>query len=132
MIGLQALNLVDALGEAHRHVEEHVSFVGGGARTRQIADVLGRRAAPVDDDVCGEEDTAERVEPPDVEEVADEREEDGEGVEDDVGEGVLGESLDRRVADQAAPQPTEAFDDDCRCHDGYNGDRQLDNRVVVA
>lgn len=59
----------------------------------------GGCATPVYDYVKGEEKTAQRIHPPYVEEVADEGEDDGEGVEDDVGHGVLSEGLDGGVAD---------------------------------
>lgn len=65
MVRLQALDLLDGLGEAHGQVEQNVALVGRGGEARQVLDVLGRRLGPVEDDDHGEEQAAEGVEPPD-------------------------------------------------------------------
>jgi hypothetical protein len=88
------------------------------------------RATPINNDICRQQDTAQSIKPPDSSKVSDEREEDGEGVEDDVGHGVLCECLDRGVADEAAPEPAEALDDDGGRHDGDGGNGERDNGVV--
>ena len=89
-------------------------------------------AGPGVDDVEGEEEAAEGVEPPDGEVVAAEGEDDGKGVEDDVGHGVLREGLHGGVVDEAAPEPAEAFDDyGCR-HDYYGKGGELHDGVVWA
>lgn len=112
-----------------------------------------RSARPGIDDVSGQQDTAERVEPPDFGKVSNwrmvsmvvlvigwicdvegrtERENDAEDVEYDVGFCVLGEGLHARVADQAAPEPADEFDDYGGCHDGDGRNGELDDGVVVA
>jgi len=132
VVGLQALDSLDGFGKAHGHVEQDVALVSRGTGAGEIANMLCRGATPVDDDVGGEQDAAECVEPPDLGKVADEGEEDGKGVKDDVGHGVLGEGLDGRVADEAAPEPAEALDGDGAGHDGDGGDSELDDGVVGA
>lgn len=94
-------------------------------------DVGGRGAGPVEDDVEGERQAAEGVEPPDVQVVSHDGKDDGEDVEDDVGHGVLGEGLHGGVLDEAAPEPAAEFDDDGAGHDGDGGDPQLDDGVVA-
>lgn len=64
VVGLQALDPLDGLGEAHGEVEEHVALIGRGGCSCQVANVPGRRTGPVDDYVDGEEETAEGVQPP--------------------------------------------------------------------
>ncbi len=39
MVRLQALDMLDRLGEAHGQVEQHVALVGRGCRSCQVADV---------------------------------------------------------------------------------------------
>ena len=90
MVGLAALDALDGLGEAHGQVEEDVAVVRVGGRASEVFNVRGGGAGPVCDDVEGEEEAAEGVEPPEREEGADEGEDDGEYVEDDVRGGVLG------------------------------------------
>ena len=53
--------------------------------SRKARDVLHTRVGPVIDDEEGEEGGAEGIKPPEGEEMADEGEGEGEGVEDDVG-----------------------------------------------
>lgn len=39
VIGLQALDLLDSLGESHGEVEQNVALISSGGSARQIADV---------------------------------------------------------------------------------------------
>ena len=71
--------------------------------------VLEARAGPVVDDEEGEQGCAHGIEPPDPGRVADEREEQRERVEDDVGLAVLGEGLHLRRLDADAAEPDEAL-----------------------
>jgi hypothetical protein len=71
VVRLQALYLLDGLGEAHGEVEEDVALVGRGGGAGEVADVLVGGHGPGYDDVEGEEDAAEGVEPPDFGVVAD-------------------------------------------------------------
>ena len=75
VVGLQALDGADGLGEAHGQVEEDVALVGASDEAGQVPYVLARRTAPVEDDVEGEQEPAEGVEPPDLGVVADWRRE---------------------------------------------------------
>jgi hypothetical protein len=50
VVGLQALDLADGLGEAHGQVQQHVALVRRGREARQILDMLERRLGPVPDD----------------------------------------------------------------------------------
>jgi len=61
VIGLQALDLFDSLGEPHGEVEEDVTLVRGRGGTGQVPDVAGGGTRPVDDYEDGEEETAETV-----------------------------------------------------------------------
>ena len=63
--------MLDGFGEAHGEVEQDVALVGGGGGAGEVADVGGRGAGPVCDDVEGEEEAAEGVEVPDLGVVAD-------------------------------------------------------------
>jgi hypothetical protein len=75
MVRLQALNLLDSLGEAHGEIKEDISLIGGGGEAAQVLDVFGRGGGPVVDDHEREEETAQGIEPPEL------------GVESDYGEG---------------------------------------------
>lgn len=66
VVGAQVLNLADGGGEAHRQVQQQVALVGLGAEARQVADVVGRRLAPGEDDDEGQQQAAGGVEPPDL------------------------------------------------------------------
>lgn len=85
VVGLQALNLADGAREAHGEIQQDVAVGGRGGGAREVADVRGRGAGPVDDYVEREEEAAQGVEPPDLEGGAGEWEDDAEGVEDCVG-----------------------------------------------
>ena len=77
-----------------------------------MLDVHARRSGPVEDDVDGEDEAAESVEPPERGPVADEREDDGEDVEYNVRHGVLGQGLHAAVLDEPAPEPAAEFEED--------------------
>ena len=64
VVRLEALDLLDGLGEAHRKIEQDVTLVSGRSRPSEIADMSCGGGGPVYDDVEGEEDTAEGIEPP--------------------------------------------------------------------
>lgn len=113
VVGLEALDLFDRLREAHRHVQQHVPLICRSGGAAQIAHVRRGGGAPVVDDVEGEEEAAQGVCPPDAGVEADQGKDNAKGVEDAVGHRVLGERLDAGVLHQAAPEPTEAFDDNC-------------------
>lgn len=132
MVGLEALDLLDGFGEAHGQVQEHVALVGRGAEARQVFDVLERGLGPVEHDDKGQDQTAQGVKPPNVQEEASDGEEDRAHVEDDVGHGVGRERLHARVLDEATPDPAKALDDDCEGHDDERGDGQLDHLMVGA
>ena len=66
VVRLQALDLLDRLGEPHREVQEHVALVRRRRRPREVADVARRRPGPVEDHVEGEEQASESVEPPEL------------------------------------------------------------------
>ena len=132
MVRLQTLDLLDALREPHGQVEKDIPFVGGRRGTRQVPDVRRRGLRPVEDDVQGEEDAAEGVEPPDAAVVPDQGKDDGEDVEDNVRHGVLGEGLHGGVLDEAAPEPAEEFDNNRCGHDGDGGEGEPDNAVIGA
>ena len=71
VVRLQALDLADGLGEAHRQVQQHVALVGRRRRPRQVPDVRRHRLQPVVDHVQRQQDAAQRVQPPDARVVAD-------------------------------------------------------------
>lgn len=50
MVGAEVLNLTDSCCKTHSQVEKQVSLVGLGGKAGQVADVMGRRLAPVEDD----------------------------------------------------------------------------------
>lgn len=85
MIGGQILEAVnnrrEAVGEESQLLLEGI-INGGSGEARYVFEA---GAGPVVDDEEGEEGGAEGVEPPDVGFGADEGEEEGEGVEDDIG-----------------------------------------------
>ena len=110
VIGLQTLDFLDSAGEAHGQVEEDVAVSGRGGGASQVADVRRRGARPHENDVQREQQATEGVEPPDREVIAQQREDDAEGIEDDVRQGVLGQGLHAGVLDQAAPDPAEELD----------------------
>lgn len=90
MVGRQTLEAVDEGGEAPGQVGQ---FLGQGVVDGQAAQprhVLEPGRGPVVDDEEGEQAGADGVEPPDVRLGADEGEEEGGGVEDDVGFAVCG------------------------------------------
>lgn len=62
----QILNLADGCSEAHSQVEQEVALVRLRGEASQVADVVGRRLAPVDDDDEGQEEAAEGIQPPDA------------------------------------------------------------------
>lgn len=130
VVGLAALDGFDGFGEAHGEVEEDVAVFVGGGGAGEVFDVGAGGAGPVDDDVEGEEEAAEGVEPPEGGVVADEREDDGEDVEDDVGHGVLGQGLHGAVLDEPAPEPAAEFDEHGGRHDDDRGEAELDDAVV--
>ena len=130
VVGLAALDGVDALGEPHRQVEQDVAVVGGGGGAGEVPDVGGGGAGPVEDDVEGEGEAAGGIEPPEPGRGADEGEDDGEGVEDDVGHGVLRQRLHGAVPDEPAPEPAGQLDDDGQGHDDDAGEAQLHDGVV--
>ena len=66
--------------------------------------------APVVDDEEREQTGAGRIEPPEISLVADEREEQGESVEDDVCLAILRQSLHLRRLDWDAAEPDDALD----------------------
>jgi len=59
VVRLQALDLTDRLGEAHRQVKQHVAFVRRRRRPRQVPDVCGYRLQPVVDHVQRQQDAAQ-------------------------------------------------------------------------
>ena len=132
VVGLQTLDGLDGLGEAHGEVEEHVTLVGGGGGAGEVADVLGRGRGPVQDDEEREQQAPQGVEPPHARVEADQREDDGEGVEDDVGQRVLRERLHGAVLDQPAPDEAETLDGDGRGHDEDRRERELHDRVLLV
>ena len=76
---------VDDGGETPGEEGDLFEDVGGDGGAGEAGDVFEAGFGPVVDDEEGEEGGADGVEPPEGELVADEREEEGEGVEDDVG-----------------------------------------------
>ena len=130
VVGGDVLDAADGAGEAHGEVEEDVALVRVGGAADEVADVAAGGEAPGEDDVGGEEEAAEGVEPPAAGEVADEGEEDGAAVEEAVGDGVLRERLHGGVADEAAPEPAEALDEHRGGHDGEGGGGEADDGAV--
>ncbi|KAI7408411.1 hypothetical protein KC328_g80 [Hortaea werneckii] len=110
MISLQALDLLDSLGEPHGQVEQHVPLIGRRSATGQVPDMrtgdLGIESYQGKDD--------------------------REGIEDDVGHGVLSEGLDGAVLDKATPKPANEFDYDGAGHDDYGRDCQADDGAISA
>jgi hypothetical protein len=64
MICLDALDLLNSLGEAHRKIQQNVTLVGSGGGAGEVANMGRRSGGPVYDDVEGEEEAAEGIEPP--------------------------------------------------------------------
>jgi NTP pyrophosphatase (non-canonical NTP hydrolase) len=58
VVGAQVLDAADGGGEAHGEVEEEVALVGLGGKAGEVADVVSRGLAPLEDDEDGEEETA--------------------------------------------------------------------------
>lgn len=50
MVGTEVLDLTDSGCKTHSQVEKQVSLVGLGGKAGQVADVMGRGLAPVEDD----------------------------------------------------------------------------------
>lgn len=71
VVRIQALDLLYRLGEAHGEVQQDVALVGAGGGAGELRDVEGASEGPVEDDIAGEENTAEWVEEPDVGVVSD-------------------------------------------------------------
>lgn len=69
MVGLQALDLADGVGEAHGEIEQDVALIRRGAEARQVLDVLQRRLGPVEHDDEGQEQTTQSIHPPDAAEI---------------------------------------------------------------
>ena len=76
---------VDDGGEAPGEEGDFLEEVGGDGGAGEAGDVFEARRCPVVDDKDGEDGGADGVEPPEGELVADEGEEEGERVEDDIG-----------------------------------------------
>lgn len=131
VVGLQALDAADRAREAHGQVQQDVAVGGRGGGAGEVPDVRRRGAGPVHDHVQREQQPAQGVQPPDLEVVPHDGEDDAEGVEDDVRERVLGQGLHRRVFDQPAPEPAAELDQDGAGHDGDGGGAQLHHRVVA-
>lgn len=51
VIGLQSLDLLDRLCEAHGEIQEHVAFIRSSSRTGEIADMRSDGRRPVVDHV---------------------------------------------------------------------------------
>ena len=85
VVGRDGLVGVDDGGEAPGQEGDFLQEGGGDGGAGEAEDVGEARGGPVGDDEEGEEGGADGVEPPEGELVADEGEEEGEGVEDDVG-----------------------------------------------
>ena len=132
VVSLTALNGLDRLGKPHGEIQEDVAVVGGGRGASEVFDVQGGGLGPIDDDVQAEEETAEGVEVPEFGVGADEGEDDGENVEDDVGHGVLGEGLDAAVLDEPAPEPAAELEEDGGGHDDDCGEGEVDDGVVIG
>ena len=130
MVRLQALDALDRLREAHRQIQQDIALVSRSGGAAEVAHVLAGRVGPVEHDEEREEQAAEGVEPPDAQVETEEGKDDAEGVEDAVGDGVLGEGLHGGVLDEAAVEPATSFDDDGRDHDGDGGGPELDDIVV--
>lgn len=133
MVRLDALDGSDGAREAHGQVQQDVAVGRVRGRAGEVLDVRRRGAGPVEDDVQGQREAAEGVEPPDPAVVAQDGEDDAEGVEDDVGDGVLGQGLHARVLDEAAPEPAAELDDDRRGHDEDGREAEpLDKGLMLA
>ena len=85
MIRRDSFVRVDDGREAPGQEGDFLEEGGGDGGAGEAGDVLEAGFGPVVDDEEGEEGGAEGVEPPEGELVAEEGEEEGEGVEDDVG-----------------------------------------------
>lgn len=70
VIRLDTLYGLDGLGEAHGEVKEDVAIGGGRGSAGEMADMCCGGQGPIEDDVEGEDEATEGVEPPDVEVVA--------------------------------------------------------------
>lgn len=53
VVRLDALDLLDGLGEAHGQVQQDVTIHGVGGGTGEVFDMGGRGQGPVEDDVAG-------------------------------------------------------------------------------
>jgi hypothetical protein len=51
VVGLQALNMLDGLCEAHGQVQEDISLVRGSGLAGEVADMLVCGVGPVEDDI---------------------------------------------------------------------------------
>ena len=91
----------------------------------------GGGAGPVEDHIQRQRQPAQGIEPPQFGIVADDGEDDGEGVEDDIGHRVLREGLHGAVLDQSTPQPAAELDDDGQSHDDDAGDPELHDGVIL-
>ena len=85
MVGRDRFISVDDGGEAPGEEGDFLEHGGGDGGTGEAGDVFEAGFGPVVDYEEGEEASADGVEPPEVELVAYEWEEEGERVEDDVG-----------------------------------------------
>ena len=85
VVGGDGLVGVDGGGEAPGEEGDLAEDAGGDGGAGEAGDVVDAGFGPVGDDEEGEEGGAEGVEPPEGEAVAEKWEEEGEGIEDDVG-----------------------------------------------
>lgn len=67
----EILNLENRLGKPHCHVQEDADVFATRGGASQMADMFACSAAPVPDNVDGEEETSERIHEPDVCQTAD-------------------------------------------------------------
>ena len=132
MISLAPLDRLDALREPHCQIQQDIAVLGRRGRTGEVTDVRRGGAGPVEDHIQRQSEPAQGVEPPELGIVADDGEDDGEGVEDDIGHRVLRQGLHGAVPDQPAVQPAAQLDDDGQRHNDDAGDAELHDGVIGA
>jgi len=84
MVALETLETLDEGREAVCHIHHLAFHTVTGLLTGQTGDVLKASASPVVDDEKRKASCAEGIEPPDTDVASNEREQEGERVEDDV------------------------------------------------
>lgn len=131
MVGFDAFEALDERLKAVRHEHELAFCSVVGRLASQSGDVLETCACPVVYNVHRKDSSTDRIKPPDIDLMTDQREEQRERIEVNVRLAVLCQSLDLRRLDPCAAEPDSTFDDNGSYH-GEDSSGWKSSNVVLA